>query len=1701
MNKIKVFKSVVASALCLAMVLSIILGALFLMPPTETQAASMAGNNFDFDFKKDDGSKVSISFLGDSITTYMGVSNNTDYNSTIGGNAVYYGRTNHDNYLEFQDVKQKDTWWQQAIDTLDMELCVNNSWSGSKIINMTDNKSDAISGQNNSGFYRRCQQLHNKNGKNPDIVVVFLGTNDCGSRQSVYTSGGSNTMYGTNTLRSVDKNYMSDTWLPGTVVGAYGGMIRRICAAYPNAEIYCCTLLPQEDERYSDNKAVYDVFNAGVKEIVDGLNTGNYTDQSGNKGTCYKHIPGVYMVDFYNDSGIHQDKQSRENCYANRLHPNKNGMDAMTNCLISELMEHSKYMGSNKGATVDVTYDLANTYVEVGNVTSSGEKLYGDVTRAVKYQPFQVELNAKGDPNIVYKVMMGGNDITNQVVYDNVISIPSVTGAIEITAHEFDSYHWVASKDGLVSKPNSGAFINDNKLTQFYPGGTCTYDDKKGVVTFDKVGQAFKLAEPINLLHDRDWSMEFKMSGTFGSGVMLFSYLTISMDYNLNKGTKEYHRENNMYVFRTETSGMFAIGVATQRDNSNDSYKNYGIGLTNTSFGGTANFDVNAMHTYRMFNVYDRTTGKNKIYLSVDNGTPLEMKYYAVGPDFMTSNPTSEVESYNRDITFNAMGTWNAGQNEDGYGHPLRNCSIEYIKVYENGSPASNDYEINNYYWEFQSGSAPVSNPDSPQYQTGDGSWNTSVFTDNPLTVTQGVYNNGGLLGNTTSNGDLQLKLTEPAQLMANRPWILEYKTKANTSATQAGGILFTSDSSASNVFGNVYIHITQEDILLGYYGRATNAYTNNGISYATIASTVGSSSGYNFRKEGHTYRLENVINADGTNVIKLTVDGKAIGNLFASNSNWVGRDLIVNYFGSTNHPLQNIDLEYILIYENGIPTVTEDPIDNYRWEGKAEGMTSVEGDDYFSYNKSTLMMGSGPYGVHEFPSYYKLSRSVVLQHDRNWNVEWRASGSWGGTDSNGDDPMLFSSSKTPRKNMTYIWRNSNDLIVMGYWTGAGYKNYGIHVPSTSFGALKDDQMYTYRLENVVTRKNGAYSSNEVVLYIDDVKIGVMNNYFLNGNVNGNDQGTTDNWISGKDFIFDYIANDKFSLLDVNFEYIQVWEDGYKYDNSRLEYLIANQEARYEGVTTESWNNYQAAINAGREAMKLVNTTQSVIDAAVDEIISARNQLVIPCNETKIYSTELVTGEYARIGKQIGVKVITSPDVAQVGAEVKKHSELYVDSSKIQTMIIDGKETVVKVWVISWTYGKVDAYYTWTIGVWKEFDPNHYIGNDNSANDFDEYVDMSIPLSTRFITGISITTDPTKTVYSMHERFDPTGMVVVATYNKPDSEGSYTAELNLEDIAVENPVVSDTNKRIYITYQGARAYIDVDVQLEKTALDVSDIKDANLGDFVSIEGYFVGYGYENYMSELWVKDLQTSDLISIKMADYGDLSEYFAQFQIGNIIDVSGYVMDDSSYDYFSMNKRHISITSINAIQIVDSSTPSISYSNATFNKITDWETMKSSIQIDTWEYLNTTPAYGYYEFTGKMYLVPVWSDDGSSVRFMLHMNQSYYDDTSELYGEYWNGCWQSYIISDDMVGGGVFETRLRDACDNSEYVSGMYLTFDDYVNNGISSFEFTGTIRAAFIVGNEGQLELSVLDSSWINIDADSIVVPHDFGELEEVG
>ena len=159
------------------------------------------------------GKKLSV--LGDSISTYYKVSNNPEYNTTIGDNRIFYG-------LPFPLER---TYWYRVMSDLGLTLCVNNSWSGGNL----SGRSDPTSGIN------RAHELANNEGETPDLIIFFMGMNDLG--------------------RSVS---------PETFASDYAETLRILGSEYPNAEV-CCINYPDRDPYFL---ARTEQFNRILEEAV-----------------------------------------------------------------------------------------------------------------------------------------------------------------------------------------------------------------------------------------------------------------------------------------------------------------------------------------------------------------------------------------------------------------------------------------------------------------------------------------------------------------------------------------------------------------------------------------------------------------------------------------------------------------------------------------------------------------------------------------------------------------------------------------------------------------------------------------------------------------------------------------------------------------------------------------------------------------------------------------------------------------------------------------------------------------------------------------------------------------------------------------------------------------------------------------------------------------------------------------------------------------------------------------------------------------------------------------------------------------------------------------------------------------------------------------------------------------------------------------
>ena len=150
-----------------------------------------------------------FSILGDSISTFEGIS--------VPEHAAYY-----DTYHKLATgiTSPQNTWWGTVIDSLGGELLVNNSYSGSTVC-----WHPLYEVQSYSCSDARTSSL-GKGGKQPDVIMVYMGTNDwgCGIRIRYDER-----------FDCVEKN-------PGVFAPAYRIMLEKLRRNYPNAEIWCFTL-------------------------------------------------------------------------------------------------------------------------------------------------------------------------------------------------------------------------------------------------------------------------------------------------------------------------------------------------------------------------------------------------------------------------------------------------------------------------------------------------------------------------------------------------------------------------------------------------------------------------------------------------------------------------------------------------------------------------------------------------------------------------------------------------------------------------------------------------------------------------------------------------------------------------------------------------------------------------------------------------------------------------------------------------------------------------------------------------------------------------------------------------------------------------------------------------------------------------------------------------------------------------------------------------------------------------------------------------------------------------------------------------------------------------------------------------------------------------------------------------------------------
>ncbi len=156
---------------------------------------------------------LSLSILGDSLSTYEGwIPNECTNFFPMNG--------------ELTDVSE--TWWMKVLTATGMELCANNSSAGCTCAGDSLETGEVRYGCSTD----RISLLTGSQGKMPDIIIVFMGTNDLLKGVPLGDNDG------TGLVKEGKVDNFSD---------AYTLILDKLASEYPMAQVYCCGLHPVGD--------------------------------------------------------------------------------------------------------------------------------------------------------------------------------------------------------------------------------------------------------------------------------------------------------------------------------------------------------------------------------------------------------------------------------------------------------------------------------------------------------------------------------------------------------------------------------------------------------------------------------------------------------------------------------------------------------------------------------------------------------------------------------------------------------------------------------------------------------------------------------------------------------------------------------------------------------------------------------------------------------------------------------------------------------------------------------------------------------------------------------------------------------------------------------------------------------------------------------------------------------------------------------------------------------------------------------------------------------------------------------------------------------------------------------------------------------------------------------------------------------------
>lgn len=260
---------------------------------TTEEITSVESNQEQLPVKLQD---MNVSIVGDSISSFS-------ENVSFGYPSCYP-------HGDIDSVNQM--WWSIVEQNTGVHMSVKAAYSGGTCSgNSLDSELGASSCSN-----KRIQDLKVDGQKGPNIIFVFNGINDYINSTEIGTFDGKSNL---------------DEGEEITFSEGYGLMLQKLKAEYPNAVIFCCTIL--------ETAGGYDSPDEGQCLNKLGNSVANYNE-------CIRKLSGAYgckLIDVSTHSGINRDNQ--EQYTVDSIHPNQAGMKKIAEVISNELLKYEVELG------------------------------------------------------------------------------------------------------------------------------------------------------------------------------------------------------------------------------------------------------------------------------------------------------------------------------------------------------------------------------------------------------------------------------------------------------------------------------------------------------------------------------------------------------------------------------------------------------------------------------------------------------------------------------------------------------------------------------------------------------------------------------------------------------------------------------------------------------------------------------------------------------------------------------------------------------------------------------------------------------------------------------------------------------------------------------------------------------------------------------------------------------------------------------------------------------------------------------------------------------------------------------------------------------------------------------------------------------------------------------------------------------------